>query len=362
MTIFQREFYASYGWDDFFESQLPAFLKNNVFIGRVINEERNLYRVQFDRDHFVWAKVAGKMQYEALSRSDFPAVGDWVCLEISPGSESGVIQSILERKNTLQRKKVGEVSEIQILATNVDYVLIATSINNDLSFGRLERYLTFAWESKARPVILLTKSDLAENIDEVIRSVEERCPGVSVYALSKDSFHEAGFLKAFMSKGSTSVIVGSSGVGKSTLVNHLIGKEIIATQETRSDDDKGRHTTTSRALYESVFGGLIIDTPGMRELQFSDHQEGLSQQFGDIEALIESCGFNNCHHQTEKNCAILEALENGSLDKARWKSFLKISREVGHEMRKQNKWMMAEQRKVWKKRSIESRQKYKGWQ
>ncbi len=357
MTNFQREFLTSYGWDDFFESQCPAVLKNNLVVGRVINEERNLYRVQTDKEHFIQAKVSGKMQYEAISRVDYPAVGDWVLCD-----PSGVIHFIFERKNILQRKKVGEVSEIQILASNVDYVFIATSVNSDLNLGRLERYLTFAWESKAEPVILLTKADLEEDIDNIILGVEARCPNVWVHALAKDQFEEAIFLRRYLGSGKTSVIVGSSGVGKSTLVNFLIGKEVIATQEVRADDDKGRHTTTSRAMYESVYGGLIIDTPGMRELQFSDHQEGLSHQFGDIEELIGQCRFNNCHHQTEVGCAVLKALDEGELLPERWKSYQKIQREVGHEMRKTNKWLMAEQRKVWKKRSVESRQKYKGWQ
>lgn len=357
MTNFQREFLTSYGWDDFFESQIPPFLKNNLFIGRIVNEERNLYRIQTDKTQFLWGKITGKMQYEALSRTDYPAVGDWVLC-----SELGVIQFIFERKNSLQRKKVGEVSEVQILATNVDYVFVATSINSDLNFGRLERYLTFAWDSKAEPVILLTKADLSEEVHDVIEGVKDRCPGVMVHALSKDDFSNADFLKGYLGVGKTSVIVGSSGVGKSTLVNFLIGKEIIATQETREGDDKGRHTTTSRALYESVYGGLIIDTPGMRELQFSDHEEGFTQQFGDVEELIQSCRFSNCHHLSEDGCAILAALDEGILLAERWKSFQKIQREIGHEMRKQSKWMMSEQRKVWKKRSIQARQKYKGWQ
>ena len=358
----QQEFLSRFGWDDFFQSHAPTVSSNNFFIGRVVNEEKNLYRLQYARDKTIWSAVSGKMSYEALSRTDYPAVGDFVMAECLPGSDKAVIRFIFNRKSILQRKKVGEVSEIQILATNVDYVFITTSVNSDLNYGRLERYLTFARESGAIPVILLTKIDLCENLEEVMQGVAKRFTGVHIYAVSKDNFEEADFLQEYAKPGKTSVLVGSSGVGKSTLANFLIGADLIKTREIRTDDDKGMHTTTSRALYESIYGGLIIDTPGMRELQFADHEAGVSEQFGDIEELITRCHFSNCKHDTEKDCAILEALNTGELDTGRWKSYGKIAKEVRHALRKTDKWIQAQDRKAWKKRSIECRQKYKGWQ
>jgi ribosome biogenesis GTPase len=356
----QQEFLSLFGWNDFFQNQILPMSLENLFIARVINEEKQLYRLQLGIDKTAWSTVTGKMQFEARSRADYPAVGDWVLAEIPNGSERAVIRFIFNRKSTLQRKKVGEVSEMQILATNVDYVFITTSINSDLNFGRLDRYLTFAWDSGATPVILLTKIDLCEDVESIMATVEERFPGVNIHALSSAQFEHADFFKDYLVEGKTSVLVGSSGVGKSTISNYLIGEKIIATQEIREDDEKGKHTTTSRSMYKSFYGGLIIDTPGMRELQFFSQESEVEKLFGDIEELMQQCRFHNCGHTKEEGCAVLKALENGELLSARWKSYNKIQNEVRHSMRKQEKWIMAEDRKVWKKRSIAARQRIKG--
>jgi ribosome biogenesis GTPase len=237
----------------------------------------------------------------------------------------------------------------------VDYVFITTSANNDLNFGRLERYLTFALDSGASPVILLTKADLVEDRESMILSVHERFSDVAIHALTKEDFESACFFSDYLSAGKTAVLVGSSGVGKSTLSNYLIGADIIDTQEVRESDDKGRHTTTSRSMYKTFYGGLIIDTPGMRELQFSTHEEGFEHLFSDIEELMRNCKFHNCHHQKEVGCAVLEALHSGELLYERWKSYSKIQNEVRHEMRKIDKRLMSEDRKVWKQRSMAAR-------
>ena len=359
MTSSQKEFLIRFGWDDFSENQLTDLA--DAIPARVINEERGLYRVQIAADESIWANVSGKMQFSARGRIDFPAVGDWVLLERSSEQNRGVIRSLLKRKTMLSRKQVGSSSDVQILSANVNTVFIATSMNAELNIGRLERYLTFAWDSGATPVILLTKADLCEEVDEVITDLQWRFPAVEIFSLSKENFDEAKFLQTYLKEGTTSVLVGSSGVGKSTLTNFLVGKEVIATNEIRESDDKGKHTTTSRSMYESVYGGLIIDTPGMRELQFSDHEEGLHAQYGDIEELIEMCRYSNCLHDTEEDCAIVLSLEEGRLTPERWKSFKKIQGEIRHNMRKEHKWMLAEDRKVWKKRSMQARQKAKGW-
>ncbi|MBY0412729.1 MAG: ribosome small subunit-dependent GTPase A [Bdellovibrionales bacterium] len=355
-----KEFLSLFGWDDFFQSQVLTLSSESLFIGRVINEEKHLYRVQFGIDENISASVTGKMQFEAMGRVDYPAVGDWVLIHKTSNNERATIRHILKRKTVLQRKKVGEVSEIQILATNIDYVFITTSMNDDLNLGRLERYLTFALDSKAIPVLILTKADLCPDVEGAVSEVKERFPEVKVHAISVNNFSETAFFQDYLIEGKTAVIVGSSGVGKSTLGNYLIGENVIVTQVIRFDDDKGKHTTTARSMYKSFYGGLIVDTPGMRELQFSSHEEGMDNLFSDIEELKTRCRFSNCKHETEDDCAILEALENGQLLPARWKSYNKIQREVRHEMRKHNKWIMAEDRKVWKKRMVSNRQKFKG--
>jgi ribosome biogenesis GTPase len=369
MTSSHKEFLVHYGWNDFFENQLTEFYAINPELNfgklrpaRVTNEERNLYRLQLGSDENVLSTITGKMQFEAFNRSDFPAVGDWVLAEVPEHSDRAIIRHILKRKTALVRKQIGSSSDVQILSTNVNTIFITTSLNGDLNLARLDRYLTFAWDSGATPVILLTKTDLYDgDIEEVVSDLKLRFGGVEIHSLTKNNFKEANFFKKYLENGTTSVLVGSSGVGKSTISNFLIGREIILTLEIRESDDRGRHATTSRSLYESIYGGLIIDTPGMRELQFAGHHEGLETQFADIEVLAGNCRYNNCKHVIEIGCAVLAALEIGSLDPLRWKSYKKIAGEIRHGMRKENKWMKAEDRKVWKKQTMEVRRKNRVW-
>jgi ribosome biogenesis GTPase len=207
-------------------------------------------------------------------------------------------------------------------------------------------------------VILLTKSDTCLNdVGNIVEKTKNEFPNVAVFALSQDHFEQAEFLMDYLRPGTTSVFIGSSGVEKSTLVNYLIGKKIIKTQDIRQDDEKGRHTTTSRSLHISCYGGLIIDTPGMRELQLSDHADGLQTQFSDIDELIHQCKFSNCRHQTEPECQVLTALDNESLSYARWKSYQKLANEIRHGLRKQNNALAAEDRKAWKKLKLSTRNK-----
>lgn len=358
MLSSEKEFLFLFGWDVFFESQIPDLGSRSLFPARVICEERNLYRVQAGIDQVLWASVSGRVQFDAVSRVDYPAVGDWVMVELPSQSDRGVIHHVLPRKTIIHRKQVGSSADMQILSTNVDYTFITSSVNSDLNYRRIQRYLTVAQDTGSVPIILLTKIDTClDDLDAVVAQVQNEFLGVQVHTISKDNFEKADFLAGYLRNGTTSIFIGSSGVGKSTLVNFLIGNEKIKTQDVREADDKGRHTTTSRNLYVSRYGGLVIDTPGMRELQLSDHSEGVRSQFSDIEELIQSCRFRDCQHQTEPDCAIKEALAEGGLTEERWKSYQKLEAEVRHGLRRQDKVLAAEDRKIWKKRSLAARNK-----
>ncbi len=357
MLSVQKEFLFLFGWDDFFESHRANLVSSSLIPARVIVEERHLYRVQIGLDQVIWAAISGKMKSEANRRVDYPAVGDWVLIERPDRADRGIIHHILPRKTILHRKQIGSSSDAQILSTNVDYVFITTSVNEDLNYRRTERYLSIVREAGSSPVILLTKADIASDINEVIRGIEQEFPGIPVYAICQDEFSSSEILSLYFKKGTTSVFIGSSGVGKSTLVNFLIGHPQAKTQEIRDDDGKGKHTTTSRNLYLSSYGGLIIDTPGMRELQMADHAEGVGDQFSDVEEIIQQCRFSDCHHQTEPGCAVLPALADGSLPSAKWISYQKLQSEVRHSLRKQDKALASQDRKVWKKISVQAREK-----
>ncbi|MBC7458404.1 MAG: ribosome small subunit-dependent GTPase A, partial [Bdellovibrionaceae bacterium] len=258
----------------------------------------------------------------------------------------------------LHRKQIGSSSDAQILSTNVDYVFITTSVNEDLNYRRTERYLSIVREAGSQPVILLTKADIAKDINQVILGVEQEFPGVPVHAICQDEFEKAEFLINYLKKGTTSVFIGSSGVGKSTLVNFLIGRHEAKTQEIRDDDGKGKHTTTSRHLYQSAYGGLIIDTPGMRELQMSDHAAGVSDQFPEITELAQQCRFTDCQHQEKQpGCAIQAALADSTLPMAKWINYQKLESESRHGVRKQDKVVASTDRKAWKKLAVDARER-----
>lgn len=264
----------------------------------------------------------------------------------------------------IHRKQLGAGSDGQSLASNIDYIFITTSINDDLNFRQIERYLSIAFESKATPIVLLTKSDLhPEKISNFVQELAESFPTVTVHAISQDRFESAGFFESYLQPGKTTVVIGSSGVGKSTLINYLIGattaEEKIKTQDIRDNDGKGRHTTTSRNLYVSRYGGLVIDTPGMRELQLSDHSEGVSQQFSDIEEIFTKCRFRDCQHQTEPGCAVQKAFVYGTLTNERWQSYQKLQAEVRFSIVRKDKQAAAEEKKRWKKLTIEGQQRGK---
>ncbi|HEY0725956.1 MAG TPA: ribosome small subunit-dependent GTPase A [Pyrinomonadaceae bacterium] len=341
---------TSFGWSEFFETNFESYATRGYTAGRVSVEHKNLLRVYTEHGE-VFAEISGKLRHEAVNRSDLPAVGDWVA--IRPGLERDrvTIDAVLPRRTSFTRKIAGSRTEVQIVGTNIDTVFLLTSLNQDLSLRRIERYLVIAWESGANPIVVLSKSDLCDRLADAIDGVKLVARDVPIHAVSVVTGEGLQEIEQYFKHEQTVALLGSSGVGKSTLINHLAGADRLKVQTVREHDDRGRHTTTHRELVLLPGGGLVLDTPGMRELQLWDGDESLPLVFDDIEAFAERCYFSDCRHQDEPRCAVREALASGTIDAGRYESYQKLQKELRYQARRKDKLSEILEKKKWKKLS-----------
>lgn len=280
----------------------------------------------------VMAELVGKLMYNADSPLDYPAVGDWVLARFYDGGRLGIIEQVLPRKTLLKRKTPGKKTDIQVIAANIDEALVIQSLNEDFNINRLERYLVMINESRIRPVVLLSKCDLldARQVEHRIQTIHRTMPHLTVHPFS--SFGEMGLETVWecLSPGRTYCLLGSSGVGKTTLLNLLIGDDLFKTKSIREKNGKGRHSTTSRQLISLSNGAMVIDTPGMRELGNLSVTTGMVETFADIAALAGECRFSDCTHTVEKGCVVLKAMEDGQLSEQRYKNFIRLTKETAY--------------------------------
>jgi ribosome biogenesis GTPase len=341
------------GWDARWRDLFESYLSDHLSPGRVVAEHRGAYTVE-GTSGARSAALGGRLRHRATRRAELPAVGDFVAVRQSDEAADGpaVIDAVLPRRTAFMRRAAGTRSEDQVIAANVDIVFVMLGLDHDFNVRRVERYLAAIWDSGATPIALLNKSDLCQDVEERIDELQHSAIGVAVHALSALNADGLAGVRPYLREGVTASVVGSSGVGKSTLLNRLLGREAQPTAAVRTHDSRGRHTTTHRELFVLPEGGIVIDTPGMREFQLSAgiahdrDSDGVDAVFADIDQLAEACRFSDCSHHAEPGCAVRNAVEQGHLNADRLESYEKLTKELRYEEARSDPTALGERKRL----------------
>lgn len=345
------------GWDEVFSRSFDLLTQPDVVPARIIADHGEAYVARCEAGE-VEARPSGRLRHAAASRAELPVVGDWVAVTRYNQGAHALVHEVLPRKSKFSRQAAGDRTAEQIVAANVDTLFLVTALNQDFNLRRIERYMVLAWESGASPVVVLTKADLCPEWQERLLEVEGVAVGASVHAVSVRTREGLAALEGHLAPGRTVALLGSSGVGKSSLINHWLGAERQEVRSVRADDDRGRHTTTHRELFVLPSGAMVIDTPGMRELQLWEAEGGVAAAFEDVRVLAGACRFTDCGHQNEPGCAIRHALATGELSAERWQSYEKVRKEAAYQARKENLQEQLKEKQRWKSISKQQKQHY----
>ncbi len=336
---------SAYGWGEPFQTAFDEIAGPGERPARVIAQHRESYRLILSEEE-AEGRISGRNRF-AAAPGGFPAVGDWVVIRRNGGDGHAMVLAVLPRKSQFARSEAGRRSRVQVVAANMETVFLVMSLNEDFNPRRLERYLVAAWDSGARPVVVLTKSDLCDDLERLLTETREVACGVPVCSTSGVDLTGIDEVRGFIPPAETVAFLGSSGVGKSTLINVLAGRPLMKTKDIRSDG-RGRHTTTHRELIRLPHGGLVVDTPGLRELQVWEGEEGLPQAFDDIETIAEDCRFRDCRHEEEPGCAVKDAIRRGDVSPRRLESHRKLLREMAYQERRRDVGLAQAEKKKWK--------------